>query len=264
MLVWSDELRKEWEPDNGNKRREKSISNRHDHNIRICIIDLPELMELLRSFMSPAVSCAFKCLRSELGCVYVLPQPRTWKKIRLVKMFGLNGQMRTLQRYGLSVIWTFECFFLSELLAKRRSHPLNSHLNGFSPEFQVRNYCNQVVNYLYEFACEFSNSRFAQMSSHSREIDTQMASRRCERECGWRACTLLWTRSTVANNRPSSKCDRCSLFGITFKYVQYKTRISPGPPTWSIVIWWTTSHIYWKYLPQWWPWGISHLHWRST
>ena len=34
---------------------------------RICIIDLPELMELLRSFMSPAVSCAFKCFRNELG-----------------------------------------------------------------------------------------------------------------------------------------------------------------------------------------------------
>ena len=36
---------------------------------------LPELTESALSLMSPAVSCAFKCFRSELGCVYVLPQP---------------------------------------------------------------------------------------------------------------------------------------------------------------------------------------------
>ena len=45
----------------------------------------------------------------------------------------------TLQTYGLSVIWTFECFFLSDELANRRSHPAYSHLNGFSPEKMFQN-----------------------------------------------------------------------------------------------------------------------------
>jgi hypothetical protein len=41
---------------------------------------------------------------------------------------------RTRQQYGLSLVWTWECFFLSELLANLLSHPGNSHGNGFSPK----------------------------------------------------------------------------------------------------------------------------------
>lgn len=44
-----------------------------------------------------------------------------------------NGEKLTLQLYGLSEVWTWECFFRSELFANRRSQPSNSHLNGFSP-----------------------------------------------------------------------------------------------------------------------------------
>ena len=58
-------------------------------------------------------------------------------------------------------------------------------------KYSFRIDCDKIINYLYEFACEFSNFRYARMSSHSRETDTRMVSRRCERGCGWRACTLL-------------------------------------------------------------------------
>ena len=58
----------------------------------------------------------FMCFRKELGCVYDLSQPRI------------------LQLYGLSEVWTCECFFLSDELANLRSQPSYSHLKGFSPE----------------------------------------------------------------------------------------------------------------------------------
>ena len=57
----------------------------------------------------------------------------TAKDLKLQLVNARNRVNLTLQTYGLSVMCTFECFFLSELLANRRSHPLNSHLNGFSP-----------------------------------------------------------------------------------------------------------------------------------
>ena len=44
----------------------------------------------------------------------------------------------TLQLYGLSDVWTWLCFLRSLELAKRRSQPSNSHLNGFSPEKKQR------------------------------------------------------------------------------------------------------------------------------
>lgn len=55
------------------------------------------------------------CFLKDDGCVYDLSQPGTR------------------QLYGLSDVCTCECFFLSDELAKRRSHPSCSHLNGFSP-----------------------------------------------------------------------------------------------------------------------------------
>ena len=61
----------------------------------------------------------FMCFRKELGWVYDLPQPST------------------LQMYGLSEVCTCMCFFRSDELAKRRSQPGNSHLNGFSPKQAV-------------------------------------------------------------------------------------------------------------------------------
>lgn len=64
--------------------------------------------------------CTFMCLRSELGCVYDLSHPLI------------------LQQYGLAELWTCECFFRSELFAKRRSQPSFSHLNGFSPIYTAR------------------------------------------------------------------------------------------------------------------------------
>ena len=71
--------------------------------------------ELSSNLPTLTFSWTFMCLRSELGCVYVLSQPST----RHV--------------YGLSVVCTNMCFLRSDELAKRRSQPGNSHLNGFSP-----------------------------------------------------------------------------------------------------------------------------------
>lgn len=83
---------------------------------------LESLFSLVSSLTENSVSvtgeilpCIFMCFLSELGCVYVFSHPRTR------------------QQYGLSLVWTWECFFLSELLANLLSHPGNSHGNGFSP-----------------------------------------------------------------------------------------------------------------------------------
>lgn len=62
----------------------------------------------------------FMCFLSEDGCVYDLSQPLTR------------------QLYGLSDVWTWECFFRSEELANLRSHPSCSHLNGFSPGINLK------------------------------------------------------------------------------------------------------------------------------
>lgn len=70
-------------------------------------------------FKKPAVNVwsyvTFMCFLSELGCVQDLSHPII------------------LQLYGLSLVCTWECFFLSEELANLLSQPLCSHLNGFSP-----------------------------------------------------------------------------------------------------------------------------------
>lgn len=65
--------------------------------------------------MLGTVFLTFMCFLNDDGCVYDLSQPGTR------------------QLYGLSDVCTCECFFLSDELAKRRSHPSCSHLNGFSP-----------------------------------------------------------------------------------------------------------------------------------
>ena len=84
-------------------------------------LELSKLLFALLQLEAPTgggdadLQCTFMCLRSELGCVYDLSQPRI------------------LQLYGLSLVCTCECFLRSELFANRRSQPSYSHLNGFSP-----------------------------------------------------------------------------------------------------------------------------------
>jgi len=49
--------------------------------------------------------------------------------------------------YGLSVVCTCECFFRSELLAKRRPQPTNSHLNGLSPAPRINTHtCTRLYS----------------------------------------------------------------------------------------------------------------------
>ena len=133
----------------------------------------------------------------------------------------------TLQTYGLSVIWTFECFFLSDELANRRSHPAYSHLNGFSPEIIVNIYFLQKSflesslkkwkNYLCEFSYEFSNFHFGQSFFHNLDMDKWMVFLQCELWYDWQACIWLWKRYDFWNIRPSSKCGWYFLnFGFSF------------------------------------------------
>lgn len=67
------------------------------------------------------------CFLNDDGCVYDLSQPGTR------------------QLYGLSDVCTCECFFLSDELAKRRSHPSCSHLNGFSPANEETRKVNKEI-----------------------------------------------------------------------------------------------------------------------
>ena len=82
----------------------------------ILIMILENLIHYLIILNHSEINLTFMCFLRLDGWVYDLSQPLT------------------LQLYGLSDVCTWLCFFLSLELAKRRSHPSNSHLKGFSPE----------------------------------------------------------------------------------------------------------------------------------
>ena len=159
-----------------------------------------------------------------------------------------------------SSIFTFEWLFTWKNVSK--SGLYKSYVYGVHSKSQE--------NYLCEFSYEFSNFRCVQSSFRNLDMDKWMAFLQCELWCDWQACIWLWKRYDFWNIRPSSKCDWYFLnFSLNFlknnRFVDFQIlsdikKFLPGPPTWSMVIWWTTSLIKLKCLLQCWPFGMIHLH----